>query len=114
MKYLEPLRVHVAPLESHLLFALALHHHFPCILCLLSLFLCGSQDRWTNPLMGWPSSEDAQFNQITRMDFETEEEAVHYAKSQGLDFVLMDCPEPSFKPKSYSANFKWKGEPKKK
>lgn len=62
--------------------------------------------------MGWPSSEDAAFNQITRLRFTTREEAVAFVELQGLKYTIVEPEQPTFKPKSYSANFKWRGPPK--
>lgn len=63
--------------------------------------------------MGWPSSEDTAFNQIFMMKFESEQAAITYCQRQGLDYEVRDPAQRSYKPKSYAANFKWKGNPKK-
>jgi NADH dehydrogenase ubiquinone Fe-S protein 4 len=61
--------------------------------------------REVEPLMGWTSSRDMQ-SQI-RLEFDSKEEAVHYAERNGIPFRVIE-PKPR-KPvrKSYSDNFKF-------
>ena len=62
--------------------------------------------RVADPLMGWTGSGDTQ-SQI-RLHFDTREEAISYATSEGLAF---DAELPAVprerKPKSYADNFKF-------
>jgi len=69
-------------------------------------------DRWTNPLMGWVSSEDPAYIPITNMVFNSADQAVKYAELQGLEYSVVSDNKKSTKTKSYSENFKWKGLPK--
>lgn len=57
------------------------------------------------PLMGWTSSGDT-LNQI-RLTFDTREEAVAYAKSRGISFVLSAPRERIVRPRNYADNFKY-------
>ncbi|KAI9217396.1 ETC complex I subunit conserved region-domain-containing protein [Blastocladiella britannica] len=62
-----------------------------------------SQDRWTNPLMGWASSADPM--QATTLKFRSEEEAVRFAERQGYTFEVVDAPPVKFAPKVYARNY---------
>ena len=55
------------------------------------------------PLMGWTSIDDTS-GQI-RLSFETQEQAIEYAKSKGLTFTVTPSEERKRLVKSYSANF---------
>jgi hypothetical protein len=61
--------------------------------------------RAPDPLMGWTSTSDMQ-SQV-RLEFETKEEAIAYAKREGLAYTLAE-PKPR-KPirKSYADNFRY-------
>jgi hypothetical protein len=61
--------------------------------------------RAPDPLMGWTSTSDMQ-SQV-RLEFETKEEAIAYAKREGLAYTLVE-PKPR-KPirKSYADNFRY-------
>ena len=59
--------------------------------------------KWENPLMGWTSSNDAVQGIV--MNFNTKEEAVRYAKDQGLNYEVKEPFEAIIKPKNYSSNF---------
>ena len=61
--------------------------------------------REPDPLMGWTSVDDT-LNQV-RLRFDTLEEAVAFAKKQGLDYTVIEPQEPIFKPKSYADNFRY-------
>jgi len=69
-------------------------------------------DRWTGTLMGWPSTEDPSYQTLGMMTFDTEEEAIRFAESQDLDYEVIEPKQRAYIPKSYAANFKWKGPPK--
>ena len=57
-------------------------------------------------LMGWIGSGDT-LNQVRRR-FATKEEAIAYAKREGLDYrVFEDCSNREIKPKSYADNFRF-------
>ena len=60
--------------------------------------------RKVDPLMGWTSSGD-QKSQI-RVKFATREEAVDYAKKQGIAYTLTEPHARQRKPKAYSDNFR--------
>ncbi len=61
--------------------------------------------REPEPLMGWTSSADT--NAQVRLYFDTEEEAVAYAKRQGYEFTLSEPKPRQIRPKSYADNFKY-------
>ena len=60
--------------------------------------------RRPEPLMGWISSGDT-LNQI-RLRFETEEEAVAFAKRKGLDYAVERPQERHVTPRNYADNFR--------
>ena len=60
--------------------------------------------RSIEPLMGWTSSGD-QKSQI-RVKFATKEEAVDYAKKQGIAYTLTEPHTRKRKPKAYADNFR--------
>ena len=55
------------------------------------------------PLMGWTSSSDMR-SQV-RLDFDTQDEAVAYAKRQGLPYQVVEPQEAKRYAKSYADNF---------
>lgn len=57
------------------------------------------------PLMGWISSADT--NTQVHLHFDTEEEAIAYAKRQGYEFTLSDSKPRKIRPKSYADNFRY-------
>ena len=56
-----------------------------------------------DPLMGWSSSPDTR-RQI-RLNFESEVEAIEFAKENGYTFTVVKRNERKIQPKSYSDNF---------
>ena len=58
-----------------------------------------------DPLMGWISSADT--NAQVRLHFETEEDAIAYAKRQGYEYTLSEPKPRKIRPKSYADNFKY-------
>lgn len=56
-----------------------------------------------DPLMGWIGSSDT--NGQVRLRFETRDEAVAFAKSNGLDYTVSEPKVRQVKPKDYAANF---------
>ncbi len=56
-----------------------------------------------DPLMGWSGMKDTT-RQI-QIAFDSQEEAIAYAKRNGLDFQLAEPKMRVIKPKSYAANF---------
>jgi len=58
-----------------------------------------------DPLMGWTSSGDTK--QQLRLEFPTREEAVAYAESRGIAYVVNEPHVDPLKAKSYAANFAW-------
>jgi hypothetical protein len=63
------------------------------------------QPREIEPLMGWTSSSDTK-RQI-RLSFATKDEAIAYAKENGIAFRLEEPPASKIRPKSYAENFKY-------
>ncbi|HVA14560.1 MAG TPA: ETC complex I subunit [Stellaceae bacterium] len=61
--------------------------------------------RAPDPLMGWSSAGDT-LNEV-RLKFATLDEAKHFAEKRGLDYVIVEPQERSFKPKSYADNFRF-------
>ena len=62
-----------------------------------------TDDPTINPLMGWESSTDT-FSEI-KMDFETKEKAIEYAKKNKIVFELIEPKKRKIVIKSYSDNF---------
>jgi hypothetical protein len=60
--------------------------------------------RQVEPLMGWTSSRDTR--QQLRLWFDSEEEAVAYAKKHNYMYSVVRPVERSFRPKAYADNFK--------
>ncbi len=63
------------------------------------------EPRVIEPLMGWTSSSDTK-RQI-RLSFATKEEAIAYAKENGIAYRLEEPPATKIRPKSYAENFKY-------
>ena len=63
------------------------------------------EPRVIEPLMGWTSSTDTK-RQI-RLSFATKDEAIAYAKENGIAFRLEEPPASKIRPKSYAENFKY-------
>ncbi|BAQ17488.1 ETC complex I subunit [Methyloceanibacter caenitepidi] len=63
------------------------------------------EPRVIEPLMGWTSSSDTK-RQI-RLTFSTKEEAIAYAKENGIAYRLEEPPATKIRPKSYAENFKY-------
>ena len=61
--------------------------------------------RQVEPLMGWTSSADTK-GQL-RLWFDTQEEAVTYAKKHGLMYTLETPRERRVRPKAYADNFRY-------
>jgi len=59
--------------------------------------------RTVDPLMGWISNADT--NSQVRMTFETREEAIEFAKRQGIPFQVTEPREPRRVIKAYADNF---------
>ena len=57
----------------------------------------------TNPLMGWESSTDT-YSEL-RLEFDTMELAIDYAKKNKIDYELIEPNIRKFNKKSYSDNF---------
>ena len=56
-----------------------------------------------DPLMGWISRADT--NTQVRMQFDTREEAIEFAKRQGIPFQVAETREPRRIIKTYAENF---------
>lgn len=61
--------------------------------------------RGIDPLMGWTSSADTQTQ--VRMNFETKEAAVDYARENGIDALVLEPKprKPNIRPRGYGENF---------
>ncbi|MBE89133.1 MAG: oxidoreductase [Rhodospirillaceae bacterium] len=61
-------------------------------------------DRSTpDPIMGWNGSTDTK--RQVRLEFESQESAVEYAKAQGYTYTVAQAKERKIKPKAYADNF---------
>ena len=60
--------------------------------------------REVEPLMGWTSSADTRAQ--LRLRFDSQEEAVAYAKKHGLMYTLEKPRDRRIQPKAYADNFK--------
>jgi hypothetical protein len=60
--------------------------------------------RRVDPLMGWTSSADTR-SQL-RLEFDSKDEAIAYAKRQGYMYTVEEPREPTPKPKAYADNFR--------
>ncbi len=58
-----------------------------------------------DPLMGWSSAEST-LGQI-RLNFETQDDAIDYAKRKGLEYTVFAEQERRVKPRNYTDNFKY-------
>lgn len=58
-----------------------------------------------DPLMGWTSSRDTRHQ--VRLRFETEAEAIVYAKRRGYEYSLIKSNTRKIRPKSYANNFRY-------
>ena len=72
--------------------------------------------RWTNPLMGWTSTNDPLSNTHMTMDFMTKEDAIKFAQSNGWSFIVQETSHVNRQlaasgPIKYADNFRWKGTP---
>ncbi|KAH0908981.1 hypothetical protein HID58_032302 [Brassica napus] len=68
--------------------------------------------KWENPLMGWTSTGDPYANVgDSALSFDSEDAAKSFAERHGWDYTVKKPKTPLLKPKSYSDNFKWKGNP---
>jgi len=72
----------------------------------------GQTKRWSNPLMGWTSTNDPLSNTHMTLEFHTPEEAARFCERNGWKYEIIQ-PKPNKElnasPKKYSDNFKWKG-----
>lgn len=59
--------------------------------------------RTVDPLMGWISNADT--NPQLRMYFDTREEAIEFAKREGIPFQVTETREPKRVIKAYADNF---------
>jgi hypothetical protein len=59
--------------------------------------------RKPEPLMGWVSAGDTK-GQV-RLEFETKDDAIAYAKKHNLMYQVVEPKERRIKPKAYSDNF---------
>lgn len=70
--------------------------------------------RWTNPLMGWSSTNDPLSNTHMTMEFHSSDAAVRFCEQNGWKYTVVQ-PKPHAElvrtPKKYADNFKWKGGP---
>ncbi len=62
-----------------------------------------SAKRASDPVMGWTSIDDTS-GQV-RLHFETREQAIAYAKREGVTFTVEEAREQKRMVKSYSENF---------
>jgi hypothetical protein len=58
-----------------------------------------------DPLMGWTSSADTRTQ--LRLSFDSEAEAVAFAKKEGLPYRLIEPKERRLRSKAYADNFRY-------
>ncbi len=63
-----------------------------------------AERRQADPLMGWLGSHDTQA-QVT-IAFDTQDDAVAYARARGLAFDVQPAKARTIKPKAYADNFR--------
>ena len=61
--------------------------------------------READPLMGWTSSGDT--NRQLRLSFDSEAEAVAFARKEGLPYRLVEPQERQLRQKAYADNFRY-------
>ena len=59
--------------------------------------------KYQEPLMGWTGNADMK--RQVKLRFESREEAIAYARREGLAYRVVEPPKKVFQPKSYSDNF---------
>lgn len=59
--------------------------------------------RSADPVMGWTSVNDTDAQ--VKLEFDTREDAIAYAKREGLDFIVEESRETKRLVKSYAENF---------
>jgi hypothetical protein len=62
--------------------------------------------RVPEPLMGWLSAGDTYSEMRDRLRFQTQEEAVAFAKRNGWDYVVEPSAERRITPRNYLDNFR--------
>jgi len=62
------------------------------------------KNKYIEPFMGWTGSNC--MDQEIRIDFETKEEAIEFAKTKSLDYEVIEPQARKIQPKSYIDNFK--------
>ena len=67
------------------------------------LLVYESEQNFMNPLMGWESSTDTL--QEIKIEFETKEQAIEYAKKNNINFELIEPKKRKITKKSYADNF---------
>ena len=67
------------------------------------LELPSNAKRSADPVMGWTSVNDTD-GQV-KLEFESREKAIAYAKREGLDFIVEEARERKRLVKSYAENF---------
>ena len=60
-----------------------------------------------DPLMGWTGSADTR--EQVHMTFDSRDEAVAFAKKNGLAFRVEEPKARRIRPKNYADNFRWDG-----
>ncbi|XP_067664915.1 NADH dehydrogenase [ubiquinone] iron-sulfur protein 4, mitochondrial-like [Haliotis asinina] len=63
------------------------------------------RERWENPLMGWVSTADPL--STLNVDFSSKEDAMDFCEKNGWEYFIEEEHLPTFKRKSYGANFSW-------
>ena len=62
-----------------------------------------TNDAYTNPLMGWESSDDTLSE--VKLFFSTKDKAIEYAKKNQIQFKVIEPKIKKFQIKSYADNF---------
>lgn len=72
----------------------------------------GAREKWLNPLMGWTSTRDTDYQIGMTLKFETKEEAIMYCDTEGWEYTIEEPRQPRKRPKNYAGKYAWKGPPK--
>jgi NADH dehydrogenase (ubiquinone) Fe-S protein 4 len=56
-----------------------------------------------NPLMGWETSKDTMSE--VKLEFSTKDQAINYARSNNIDYYIIEPQKRKIIKKSYSDNF---------
>ena len=65
----------------------------------------GTERKTQDPLMGWAGSRDTQTQVF--LNFPTQEAAIAYCKTNGIDYAIVPPQQSTLKLKAYADNFRY-------